>query len=184
MSEKSIGIALQNIKANPLHTILSTLGIIIGIASLVAILAVGDGLEKFGREQVGSTTSLEFMSINSRQTETIDGIRVPIKNRTALTYNDYQAIKEVVGDRAAADMFNRRTAVIQLKGDTANVATFLFGRSEGFTEVNEFQIEGRFFTQKEIREESKLIVLSTGLANKFTEEQKRANRSNCFDRGQ
>ena len=39
---ESVSIALKNIRANPLHTFLSTLGMIIGVASLVAILALGD----------------------------------------------------------------------------------------------------------------------------------------------
>lgn len=164
---KSAGIALQNIKANPLHTLLSTLGIIIGIASLVAILAVGDGLEKFGREQIGSTTSLEFMTINSQQFETVDGIRVPLEERTALTYDDFRAIQQVTKERGLLDIYNNRTGIVELEGDTVRTSAFLNGRSENFIDLNEFELTGRFFTGEEVQSEAKLAVVSKPLATKF-----------------
>ncbi len=74
---KSVSIALQNIKANPLHTFLSTLGIIIGVASLVAILALGDGLEQTGREQIETTTSIQMMTLTPKTIDVVDDVRVP-----------------------------------------------------------------------------------------------------------
>jgi len=45
----SIHIGLQTLRANPIRTLLSTLGIVMGAASLVGVLSVGDGAEQFAR---------------------------------------------------------------------------------------------------------------------------------------
>ena len=47
--------------ANPLHTLLSTLGIVIGVAALVAILSLGDGMEAFARKQIERTTNYKVV---------------------------------------------------------------------------------------------------------------------------
>ena len=44
--------AFNNIRANFLHTFLSILGIVIGVAALVAILTLIDGLELYANEQI------------------------------------------------------------------------------------------------------------------------------------
>ncbi|MDZ7773440.1 MAG: ABC transporter permease [Balneolaceae bacterium] len=72
----SVGVAWQNIRANPLHTALSTLGIVIGVGALVSILSLADGLEQHAREQIESTTSLQTLIVQSRTSRQVDGIRV------------------------------------------------------------------------------------------------------------
>jgi putative ABC transport system permease protein len=48
----SIRVAVQTRLANPVRTLLSTLGVVMGAASLVAVLSLGDGAEAFAREQI------------------------------------------------------------------------------------------------------------------------------------
>jgi putative ABC transport system permease protein len=49
-----VSLAIQTLRANILHTLLSTLGLVIGVAALVAILSLGDGLEQYAREQIST----------------------------------------------------------------------------------------------------------------------------------
>lgn len=63
--------AFQSIRTNLFHTILSVLGIVIGVAALVCILALIDGLEKFARDEVGKTTNLNAVVIET-QTESTE----------------------------------------------------------------------------------------------------------------
>lgn len=56
---------LKSLKISPLQTFFSILGIIIGVASLVSILALGDGLESYARNQIASTTSLQNLELAS-----------------------------------------------------------------------------------------------------------------------
>lgn len=48
----------HGLRGNPMRTGLSALGIVIGVAALVAVLAVGDGVERYARRQIERTTDL------------------------------------------------------------------------------------------------------------------------------
>lgn len=51
-------IGLQALRVNPLRTLLSTLGVIMGGGALVSVLAMGDGVERFSHDQMARTTIL------------------------------------------------------------------------------------------------------------------------------
>ncbi|MDX2194238.1 MAG: ABC transporter permease, partial [Gemmatimonadales bacterium] len=70
-------IALQSLRANPLRATLSTLGVIIGAAALVAVLAIGDGVEAYLRDQIERTSSLQLVSVAPRRWDEAGGVRVP-----------------------------------------------------------------------------------------------------------
>jgi ABC-type antimicrobial peptide transport system permease subunit len=59
-----------------MRSALSTLGVVIGVAALVAILALGDGLERFSREQVESTTDLHTVTVTVQTDLRVDGLLV------------------------------------------------------------------------------------------------------------
>jgi putative ABC transport system permease protein len=61
----ALTVALDQLRVNTLRTILSTLGVIIGVGSLVAVLSLGDGMERFTREQVERTTDVQSVSLSS-----------------------------------------------------------------------------------------------------------------------
>ena len=73
----SFRVAVSTLRANPLRTVLATLGIIIGVASLVAVLALGDGIERYAREQIERTTSIQSVTVAPRTADVIDGQRFP-----------------------------------------------------------------------------------------------------------
>ena len=52
MSALPVRLAVQTLRANLLRTVLSTLGIVMGAASLSAVLALGDGAEAFARRRI------------------------------------------------------------------------------------------------------------------------------------
>jgi hypothetical protein len=67
----SFRVSLDTLRGNPLRTFLSTLGIVIGVdiavASLVAALSLGDGMERFFRTQIGETTDLQAIGVSARK---------------------------------------------------------------------------------------------------------------------
>ena len=68
--------AFRSLRQNFLQTFLSMLGVVIGVAALVAMLSLIDGLEQLARERLSSQTDLEMMSIRANTRDELDGLRV------------------------------------------------------------------------------------------------------------
>ncbi len=92
MTVRSASIGLEALGANPLRTVLFTLGVVIGVAALVAVLALGDGVERFTREQFANTTSIQAILVAPRSSITVDGVRVPGNAFPTFTAADAQAV--------------------------------------------------------------------------------------------
>jgi putative ABC transport system permease protein len=164
---KSISIALQNIRANPLHTFLSTLGIIIGVAALVGILALGDGLEQTGREQLANTTSLDIITVNSKRTKTVDDIRIQIKNRPEFTIEKVQELRSLVQNKALLEYTGTRSTEITYKDSVSGI--YLQGSLEfGLQFLTDSLSFGRYISKEDVIKSSKTIVLSPEIADKLS----------------
>lgn len=84
--------AIENIRINFFHTLLSVIGITIGVSALIIILSMIDGLEEYAQDQISTTTSVKVVEISSRTMESIDGITVPKKNISVLTDEIHQKL--------------------------------------------------------------------------------------------
>ena len=60
----ALSTGVRTLGANPLRSVLSTLGIVIGVASLVAVLSLGDGMAAYARREISTTTDVQSMSIS------------------------------------------------------------------------------------------------------------------------
>lgn len=80
-------LAFLNIRNNFFHTFLSVLGIVIGVASLVGVLSLIDGMESFARQQIAQTTSLNAVEIRPNTTRNVNGVQIQKENYAFLTYN-------------------------------------------------------------------------------------------------
>lgn len=162
---KSVSIALQNIRANPLHTLLSTLGIVIGVASLVAILALGDGLEETGRKQIESTTSIQMMTVSPKTVDEINGVRVPRDTVYTFKVSDARKVEELIREWGWVEMLDRSS----VKGVYADsiLGVYAQGTLENVPEFRDLNITGRYFNRKEVEEAAGVALLSLDLANKW-----------------
>jgi len=98
----SVSVGLETLRANPLRTVLSTLGIIMGAASLAAVLALGDGLEQYARAQLEQTTDLLTIYVIPRTTRVQDGVSLPNPGYPVFDAADVAAVlREVPGVRHA-----------------------------------------------------------------------------------
>ena len=102
----SIRLALQTLRANPLRTALSTLGIVMGAASLSAVLALGDGAEAFARRRL-EAEGLQTVQIAARTADQIDGVRVPRAQVVRLGPGDAAALAAAVGPRVGLTLSRR-----------------------------------------------------------------------------
>lgn len=88
----AFALAIKSIRSNFFHTLLSILGVIIGVGALVAILALIDGLQQMAYERISSQTSLESISLRLNKYQRIDGVRVEKDDFQMITYQDFQAL--------------------------------------------------------------------------------------------
>ena len=157
----SVSIALLNIKANPLHTFLSILGIIIGVASLVAILSLADGLEQTGREQIETTTSIQMMSISPRITENVNGVNIPRDTIYNFDIEQVRNLGQSFQGRAVLDMQSQQAAKIEY-GDSVT-ATYIQGTTENAVKLTEAEIIGEFLSTLDVNNKNNVVVLTSEL---------------------
>ncbi len=67
--QSSFALAWSNIWGNLFHTILSVLGVVIGVGALVSILSLIEGMERFALDQIAATTNLNAIIIRSEPYE-------------------------------------------------------------------------------------------------------------------
>jgi putative ABC transport system permease protein len=101
-----IVLALQTLRANPLRTALSTLGIVMGAASLSAVLALGDGAEAFARRRL-EAEGLQTVLVAAKTADQVDGVRVPRASVVRLRPDDAASLADVVGPTAGIALTSR-----------------------------------------------------------------------------
>ena len=103
MSALPVRLAVQTLRANLLRTVLSTLGIVMGAASLSAVLALGDGAEAFARRRIEGEGLLSIL-LSAKTFDRIDGVRVPRTTPVQFTTSDLGALAETLGPGAGVTL--------------------------------------------------------------------------------
>src|SRR4051812_8700265 len=85
--------AFHNIRSHFFHTLLSVLGIVIGVAALVSILSLIDGMEQYAKDQITQTTSLKAITIAPNIYTRTNGVRVKKENYKVINYEDFEDLK-------------------------------------------------------------------------------------------
>lgn len=161
----SVAIALQTLRANSLHSVLSTLGIIIGVASLVSILALGDGMERFARQQIETTTDLAQISVQTRATERLGDVLVRRTDAPTLTAADAGALRTELASAGRVALHTTAGLEMRLPGDTARSGVLAQGTLADADRVGDLEIvAGRFFTDDEVAAAAQVVVLDARLA--------------------
>jgi len=165
---KSVSIALKNIRANPLHTFLSTLGMVIGVASLVAILALGDGLEQTGREQIESTTNIQMMNVSPKTIDVVNEVRVPRDTVYAFDLESARAIQQRMEQWGFTELFDESSRMASY-GDSAR-AIYIQSTLGSLPDFDDATVAGCFFSSEEIESSSDKTVLTLPLARQWAED--------------
>ncbi len=89
----SFSIAAENLRANPLRSALSMLGVTIGVASLVAVLSLGDGFERTMREMARADGRIQRVAVTVRASEMIAGQRILLERPPEFTLEDAASLE-------------------------------------------------------------------------------------------
>lgn len=153
---ENIRIALRAISGNKLRSGLTMLGIVIGVAAVVALMSVGEGATSGITESVqGMGTNLITVS-SSRSFQRIQ--TGTSGNSGTLLYSDYVAILEEIGSQAAVAPYYQGMVAVNY-GDRSTNAT-VTGVTSNYPEVNSYTIaKGRKLTDQDSLQKSRVAVL-------------------------
>ena len=149
-----VKVGLKSLWANKLRSLLAMLGIIIGVAAVISMLAMGAGAQKQVMTRISAMGS-NLLVIRPGQSG-FGGVTSGTSQR--LTLEDAQAITEEI------DHIERLAPVVQgnaqLKYMSRNTRAAIVGTSTTYVPIRDFQIDrGRWFTESEVESSSRVIVL-------------------------
>ncbi len=160
--------AFVSLRANILRTVLTTLGIIIGVAAVIAMVGVGAGAEQRIQSVIDNLgTNVLFVSNGSSRS---GGVRGGSGSQVSLTEADARAIEEEASSVLIAAPSVRASAQL-IRGNSNWFAT-IYGAGDGYLKAREWQISsGRTFSPQEERSPTKLAIIGqTIVAQLFPEE--------------
>lgn len=153
--------AFRDARKNLFHTLLSVLGIVIGVGALVAILSLIDGMEKYAHEQISKTTSLESINITTATTKRVDNIVVAKED---YGYFDYSTFKELQEATSTCKHYIRyqESGFINVD-DSSQRGVLLTGVVDTWNDQLK-QLSGRYITSEDLNNKKLNAVISTELA--------------------
>ena len=152
--------AVRALRRNKTRSMLTALGIIIGVAAVIAAFAVGQGANKSIDEQIASFGSNFIMIFPDRSASSASGT---VKY---LTYDDALAIeREVSGIEAVAPMINTSAQLVY--GNT-NWSTSVTGSTPSYSLVQDREVEyGRNISESDVRQGAKIAVIGKTIEEKM-----------------
>lgn len=159
---QALAISLRALGAHPLRTLLSTLGIVMGVASLVAVLSISDGVERFSRAQLASTTDLHGITVRPSTTRVVDGVVFPNPGYPIFTAADGKALAAALNHPARVTVVAAGPALVRRHPADVPRAAVVTGRS---LPSSDSLAAGRHFTPEELERGDRLAVVSAGLVD-------------------
>lgn len=167
MYKESFLMAWASLIANKLRSLLTMLGIIIGVAAVIALVSIGNGVKQDIENSISSLGSNLLVVLPGAPRT--PGARSSQGSMKSLKISDYEAIAKLEGVKAASPMTNGSYVVIyQNKNWTTSVA----GVNSNFQDVNNWTMtSGRFFSDKNVQNRERVAVVGqTVVKNLFTDE--------------
>ncbi|MBL8370624.1 MAG: ABC transporter permease [Burkholderiaceae bacterium] len=157
-------IALRALAANKLRSVLTMLGIIIGVAAVITMIAVGSGATKRVQEQMKGLGSNIMLVIPGGITA--GGVRLGAQTGQGLTEEDALAIaREVPEVQVAAP--SSRTGAQVVAGNT-NWSTSIFGTTNDYLEAREWPLAaGRGFDAADLQGSAKVAIIGQTVAREL-----------------
>jgi len=155
-ASKILNSALEGLMLNKVRSFLTTLGVIIGVGSVIIMLAVSAGTEAAIAEQINS------LGANLVIVSPMRG--VPGASKTMLIDDAYAIQDQVVGILGISAEQAPAAQTIKGNGETLE-SIAVIGTTTDFPEIREYQVaSGRYFTEAEDERSAKVAVLGAGIA--------------------
>jgi macrolide transport system ATP-binding/permease protein len=149
--------ALNGLRRNILRAALTTLGIIIGVAAVIAMMEIGRGSSTAIQKTIASMGANNLLIMPG--TASSGGVSFGAGSTMTLTPQDSDALlKEAPAVRATAPVVRARTQVIY--GNKNWVPIYIYGTTPAFLDVREWPVAaGEMFSEQDVRNGSKVCLL-------------------------
>jgi len=160
-------VAIRALFRNKMRAFLTMLGIIIGVASVIAMLAIGEGSKRSIREEMSSMGSNMVMIMPNMERR--GGVSLGSSGSMALRYSDVESIRnEANWISAASPTVNASGQVIY---GNQNTQTTIYGVSEEYMGIRKLNISnGRIFNDGEVRSMAKVCIIGQTVADNLFDE--------------
>jgi putative ABC transport system permease protein len=170
-------LAWESISGNKLRSLLTMLGVIIGVASVITMVGISAGTSASIEEQItGLGSNLLFVQsafqrfgpgAGPRISTSSAGGTFTVSAEGGLVYDDAFAIAEQVAGVVAVAVEQQSSETVKA-GNVALDEVTIVGSTAGFPSVRDMQIdEGRYFTDQEVNRKQKVAVLGSTLAQEL-----------------
>ncbi len=158
---ESIKMAVKTLSANKLRSTLTVLGIVIGNASVVAVIGIGQGAQTFTQEKVeslGANLLYVFVSLQDVEGGTEESSQLVLSDAEAIAAQA-PAVKVVSPTISSS---------IQLTYQSRNTKVTVQGVTPAFLQARNMQVaNGRFFDEIAQQQNALVVVLGSELAQKL-----------------
>ena len=154
-------IALKALNNNKLRCFLTMLGIIIGVASVITMIAIGQGSKNSIKEQISEMGSNMIMIHPGNMQR--GGVRQSADDMQTLKIADYEALQSLPGITAISPSVNSSG---QFVNGNNNYPSTVYGITPDYLDIRKLKVkEGAMFTEHDIKSAAKVCVLGKTVAD-------------------
>ena len=154
-------IAFKALNNNKLRCFLTMLGIIIGVASVITMLAIGQGSKDSISAQISEMGSNMIMIHPGSMQR--GGVRQSADDMQTLTVADYESLRQIAGVAAVSPSVNSGG---QFVNGNNNYPSTVYGITPEYLDIRKFSVrEGAMFTDHDIKSAAKVCVLGKTVAD-------------------
>lgn len=158
-------ISWKSLAANKSRSLLTMLGVIIGVAAVIVMMAVSAGTEATIAENIqGLGSNLIFIYNAMMRGGPMGGSQ---SDSTGLVYDDVDAIRDEIDGVAGVAVEQSSNETVKF-GSSALESVSIVGTTPDYTTVRDVQVaEGRFFNQNELERTQKVVILGASIADEL-----------------
>ncbi len=162
---ENLRIAFRALRANKLRSMLTTLGIIIGVAAVIAVVSIVQGLQFMITKELQGVGATYVMVLPKQDPNQGPGV---LARQVKLTWEDGQAIRDrIPGIRRITPLIAAPAQLIKY-GERQHTVQYLFGVSQDWPEVNNHEVDvGRFFSRVDMEHRRKVAVIGRKVAEEL-----------------
>jgi putative ABC transport system permease protein len=150
-------VAIKAILNNKFRSFLSMLGIIIGVAAVIVMMAIGQGSKHSIRENI-SAMGTNIIMIRPGADRGMGGVRQDPSSMQTLKVEDYEAVKKEA--KYISYISPEVTASGQAINGNNNTSTTLYGESPEYLDIKQWEVtSGSAFTDEDIKKSVKVCII-------------------------